>query len=380
MAHANREYRIKNTGRCPRRQTVFCILYSVFSVVLAGAEVRVQDIVRLQGQRTNKLMGYGLVVGLAGTGDGDKYLPTMRALARMHQRYHAPILADTDIKGNRSVALVSVEAVVPENGGREGQAVDVVIAALGSAKSLRGGQLLTTPLQYALFDEEDPATQYILALAGGPVSVPDEKTPTHGLVRSGAVLEDDFLYTFIQDGTITLVLDDTHAGWTWAHLVARAINHELSNPAVGPAAAERPGGSPNVSLEPAVALGPKSIVVHIPPYELASPARFISHVQETPLFDLPEPAAVVTISRTTKNVSFTAGVRVSPTVLQIPGVGAVRIGKTEDEQGQPIPGGTVGFNELFDTLSAIKVTPDQLIDAIEHLHQTGTLHAQLQYK
>jgi flagellar P-ring protein precursor FlgI len=304
----------------------------------------------------------------------------MRALARMHQRYHAPILADTDIKGNRSVALVSVEAVVPENGAREGQAVDVVISALGAAKSLRGGQLLTTPLQYAMFDEEDPATQYILALAGGPVNVPDDKTPTRGLVRGGAVLEEDFLYTFIREGTITLVLDDTHAGWPWAHLIARAINHELSSPAGGPAAPERPGNPANISVEPAVAIGPKNIVVHIPSYELNSPARFISHVQETPLFDLPEPAAVVTINRTTKNVSFTAGVRVSPTVLQVPGVGTVRIGRTEDENGQPVSGGTVGFNELFDTLSAIKVTPDQLIDAIEHLHQTGTLHAQLQYK
>jgi flagellar P-ring protein precursor FlgI len=348
--------------------------------VPAAAEVRVQDIARLQGQRTNKLMGYGLVVGLPSTGDGDKYLPTMRALARMHQRYHSPVLADTDVKGNRSIALVSVELSVPENGAREGQAVDVVISAIGAAKSLQGGQLLTTPLQYAMFDEEDPATQRILALAGGAVSLPDEKTPTRGLIRSGAVLEEDFVYSFIENGTITLVLDDTHAEWTWAHLVARAINHELSNPAATAAPGDRLASPPNISVEPAVATGPKNIIVHIPTFELASPARFISRIEETPLFDLPEPAALVTINRTTKNVSFTAGVRVSPTVLQIPGVGAVRIGKTEDEQGQPIPGGTVGFNELFDTLSAIKVTPDQLIDAIEHLYQTGTLHAQLQYK
>jgi flagellar P-ring protein precursor FlgI len=360
-------------------RVVFCILYSVFSVGLADAEVRVQDIARLQGQRTNKLMGYGLVVGLPGTGDGEKYLPTMRALARMHQRYHAPILADSDIKGNRSVALVSVEAVIPELGAREGQPVDVVISAIGSAKNLRGGQLLTTPLQYAMFDEEDPASQHILALASGTVGIPDDKTPTRGVIRDGAVLEEDFLYAFIQDGTITLVLNDTHAGWTWAHLVARAINHELSNPAARPAD-ERVVGARNVSVEPAVAVGPKNIVVHIPAYELASPARFISRVQQTALFDLPEPAAVVTINRTTKNISFTGSVRVSPTVLQIPGVGAVRIGGTTDERGPGNPAGTVGFSELFDTLSAIKVTPDQLMDAIEHLHQTGTLHAQLRYK
>jgi flagellar P-ring protein precursor FlgI len=374
MNRTNREYRIQNIARRSRAGAVFCILYSVFA---AAQDVRVQDIAHLQGQRTNKLMGYGLVVGLPGTGDGDKYLPTMRALARMHTRYHVPILADTDVKGNRSIAIVSVEATIPENGAREGQAVDVVVSALGAAKSLRGGQLLTTPLQYAMFDEEDPTTQYILALAGGAVALPDDKTPTRGVVHSGAVLEEDFLYTFIREGTITLVLEDTHADWTWAHLVARAINHELTNPAA-PSPIASPG-SP-IIVEPAVAIGPKNVVVHIPPYELSSPARFISRVEEAPLFDLPEPAAVVTINRTTGNVSFTAGVRVSPTVLQIPGVGTVRIGKTEDEKGQPIVGGTVGFNELFDTLSAIKVTPEQLINAIEHLYQTGTLHAQVQYR
>jgi flagellar P-ring protein precursor FlgI len=358
---------------------------------VAVAEVRVQDIARLQGQRTNKLMGYGLVVGLPGTGDGEKYLPTMRALARVHERYHSPILADTDIKGNRSVALVAVEAAIPENGAREGQAVDVVVSAVGSAKSLRGGQLLTTPLQYVLFDEANPATQYILALAGGPVNVPDDKTPTRGMVPNGAVLEEDFVYTFIQDGCITLVLDDGHAGWSWAHMVARAINHELSNPAAALAAEDQSGAEPPQSCggpprgrdahaPRAVATGPKNVVVHIPPYELASPARFISSVEEAPLFDLPEPVALVTINRTTKNVSFTSSVRVSPTVLQIPGVGTVRIGKNAGEPDSPGEGGTVGFNELFETLSAIKVTPDQLIDAIEHLHQTGTLHAQLQYK
>lgn len=344
-----------------------------------GAEVRVQDIARLQGQRINKLMGYGLVVGLPGTGDGEKYLPTMRALVRVHQRYHSPVFADADIKGNRSVALVAVEASIPEHGAREGQAVDVVVSALGSAKSLRGGQLLTTPLQYAMFDEQDPATQYILALAGGPIMVPDELVPTRGLIRQGAVLEQDFLYAFIENDCITLVLDEPHAGWSWAHLVARAINHELANPAAPPTNA--PNSRIVVATDFAVAVGPKNVVVRIPSYELANPARFIAAVERTPLFDLPEPAAVVTINRTTKNVSFTASVRVSPTVLQVPGVGTVRIGPT-DKDGGPASGkvATVGFDELFNTLSAIKVSPDQMINAIEHLHESGALHAQLQYR
>ncbi len=364
------------------KHLAYCLLLLAASIAGADTGIRVQDVARLQGQHTNRLMGYGLVVGLPGTGDGEKYLATMRALARMHQRYHCPVLADNDVKGNRSVALVVVEAVIPEHGARAGQSVDVTVSAIGSAKSLRGGQLLTTPLQYAMFDEQDPATQYILALAGGQITIPDEKSPGRGLVRGGAVLEEDFIYNFIKDGCVTLVLDEAHADWSWAHLVARAINYQVSVPA--PAGNQpRPGGSDTqfgpVRVELAVATGPKNVVVHIPPYELASPARFISSIEQTPLFDLPEQAALVTINRTTGNVSFTASVRVSPTVLQIPGVGVVRIGRT-DEKGQPIEGGTVGLNELFDTLSSIKVTPDQLIDAIEHLHQSGTLHAQVQYK
>lgn len=362
-----------------RRRTPTIGLLLAATAGALGADVRVQDIARLQGQRTNRLMGYGLVVGLPGTGDGEKYLPTMRSLARMHERYHAPILDEAEVKGNRSIALVSVEAVIPEHGAREGQALDVIVSAVGTCKSLRGGQLLTTPLQYAMFAEDDPATQRILALAAGALETPDDKSPTRAVIRAGAVLEADFLYTFVQDGCITLVLDDAHAGWTWAHMVARAVNHELSSPTGRGAPAD--AGGTVVNATPAVATSPRNVVVRIPPYELDSPARFISTVEETPLFDLPAPAAVVTINRTTKNVAFTSGVRVSPTVLQIPGVGTVRIGTTDTPPDTPpTPGNTIGFNELFDTLSAIKVTPDQLIDAIEHLHRSGTLHAQLQYK
>ena len=129
--------------------------------------VRVQDVARLQGQRTNKLMGYGLVVGLNGTGDGEKYASTMRALMSLHRRYAAPVLSEEDLKGNNSVAIVAVEVTIPEYGAREGETLDVVVSVVGRAKSLGGGQLLTTPLQFAMFDPQDPSTQQIFALAGG---------------------------------------------------------------------------------------------------------------------------------------------------------------------------------------------------------------------
>jgi hypothetical protein len=114
---------------------------------------------------------------------------------------------------------------------------------------------------------------------------------------------------------------------------------------------------------------------------MVNPANFISRVLRTPLFMLPEQAARVVINRETRNVSFTGAVTVSPTILQIPGLGTVIIGQSPGEQSGPLNEiDAVAFGELLKTLSAVKITPDQLVGAIEHLHQTGTLHAQLQYE
>ncbi len=357
------------------------------TLLVAGpalAGIRAQDIARLQGQRTNKLMGYGLVVGLNGTGDGDKYAATMRALAALHTRYHAPVLHGTDLSGNGSVAIVAVEATVPEYGAREGEALDVVVSTIGRAKSLAGGQLLTTPLQYAMFDARDAATQQIFALAGGRLELPDIETPTRAVIRAGATLEADFFYTFIDGQYITLVLDDAHAGWPWAQMLARAINHAEGELAPRAADAEQRGRQV-VFTEIATALGPKNVRVRIPTPELARPAGFISRVLQTELFMLPEQQARVTINRTTRNVSFTGTVTISPTILQIPGFGTVSIGGAADgPAGAAAPNapqvGGVEFQQLVQTLAALQVTPDQMITAIEHLHRTGTLHAQLRYE
>ena len=135
-----------------------------------------------------------------------------------------------------------------------------------------------------------------------------------------------------------------------------------------------------VESDYAVAVGPKNVVVRIPPYELANPANFISRVLQTPLFMMPQQAARVIIDRTTKNVSFTGAVTVSPTILQVPGLGTIMIGQTPGEGAGLGEVDAVGFGELLKTLSAVKVSPEQLVRTIEHLHRTGTLHAQLQYE
>jgi flagellar P-ring protein precursor FlgI len=348
----------------------------------AAAEVRVQDIARLQGQRTNKLMGYGLAVGLNGTGDGGKNEHTLRALMAIHRKFQQPVLSSEELKTANNVALVAIEATIPEFGAREGQVLDVAVSAF-SAKSLKGGRLLTTPLQFAAFNEDDPATQQILGLAGGWVDLPDSDVPTRGIIRGGCTLEADFFYHFVLDGYLTLVLNDEHAGFQWAQLVARAINHELSSSAEIRAQlrSASAAGRVVVASELAEALGPKNIRVRVPPHELASPAGFVSRVLQTHVFMTPKQPARVCINRTTGHVSFTGAVTISPTILQLPGLGTLAVGNgtpgSSDRTGASA--GEVGFEELLNTLSKLQLQPEQMVSAIEHLHRTGTLHAQLVY-
>lgn len=356
-----------------------CLAAPLLLAASATGQTRVQDICTLQGQRENKLMGYGLVVGLKGSGDGHKDSAAMRALMSLHRKYEQPIFDLDELKGNNSVALVLVETAIPEFGAREGQKLDVIVSVRGAATSLKNGQLLMTPLQDATLTIPD-----ILALAGGRIDLPDEESPTRGIIRGGAVVEEDFFYSFIRDGAINLVLHDVHAGFPMARMVAKAINIEERPPVDTRRESVLLSDTFDDVERLAVALGPKNVRVTIPFAERVRPAAFISRVLETEIFDMPQQPARVLINRKTKTVTLTGTVVIAPTVLQIPGLGTVSVGA-----GQSPPSGTVGldteksggvkFNELLQTLSAMQLTGDQLIAAVEQLHRTGTLRARLIY-
>jgi len=339
----------------------------------ARAEIRVQDVARLQGQVGHRLMGYGLVVGLNGTGDGAKNPHTADALLNLHRRFQRPAFSVEEFKDYKNVAIVAVEVTLPEFGAREGQTVDVVVSAF-SAKSLAGGQLLLTPLQDATL-----RTPAIIALAGGRVDLTDKEHPTRGVIRNGATLDTDLLFSFVENGTITLVLDDAKAGWQWAHVLVAAINIA----AASPAGADDPRAARTVVAENfAYSPDGKNVIVRVPDAEAANPSGFISRVLQAPLFYEPEQRARVVINRNTNQISFTGSVSVSPTVLQLPGLGTVSVGgaggagmvglDTRSAGGTP-------FQELLATLSRLQLPPDQTVAAVEHLHRTGTLNAQLIY-
>ena len=251
-------------------------------------------------------------------------------------------------------------------------------------KSLEGGQLLTTPLQVApLPKAAPPELARIWALAGGQLEIDAKGVPTRALIRGGATMEADHYHSFIREQYVTLILDDSQASFPMAQMVARAINQEVADPAVGGVYERDTDGEIVVRKDLAMAVSPQEVRVLIPSYEMAQPANFISQVLQTPIFTLPKQQARVTINRRTNHVVMTGAVTILPTVVQIPGLGTLAVGDLS------AAGGTVGltteedqsieFQQLLQTLQQLQLDAEQTVSVIEQLHAAGTLQAQLTY-
>src|SRR5690606_9756086 len=113
---------------------LLCASVTLWFASAPAQAVQVQDLVRLKGSETSKLVGMGLVVGLRGTGDGGKFMPAMRPLAAVMQQFMDPNVIAFELKDAKNVALVTLTATLPATGVREGDRVDVYVSAVGAAK------------------------------------------------------------------------------------------------------------------------------------------------------------------------------------------------------------------------------------------------------
>ncbi|MDO8632438.1 MAG: flagellar basal body P-ring protein FlgI [Phycisphaerales bacterium] len=366
-------------------------------VVLAAADpsrgqvptARVGDMTHLQGQGRNTLIGYGLVTGLDKTGDGSKFLPTMKAVAEMMERFGVGVESLKDVEGSKNTAVVMIEAVIPEHGGREGELLDLNVTAI-AAKSLAGGRLLTTPLIY-----HDRNVQGLFGFASGRIVV-DAATPTTGVIKEGARMERDVLVHVIATGTelktggftspwikddqtyLTLVLDDAHAGWSMAAAVAQAVDKELSI-------------SADVERV-ALALDSKNIIVLLPDHQRGDPAAWIRDVERTRIL-MESGEARVTINRRAGTIVVTGNTRLSPVVISQAGL-TVTV-------ANPLPDGTVpkpalaqhefialdneaqrlpNVRDLLEALNRLKVPFRDRVSILEEVHRAGKLHARLMYE
>src|SRR5688500_5047983 len=191
------------------------VIFAIFVTVTLAARahaVKVADITRIGGQRSNVLTGLGLVVGLKGSGDGGDFAPAINPLASMLTKFADPTTA-AELGNVQNVAIVSVIATVPGNGVRDGDRIDCYVQSIGAARSLKGGRLFVTPMQ-----GPTPGSG-IFALAEGPLVLEDPSTPTTAVVKQGCVMEADLPARYIGNGRFTLILDDAAASWTTASTI-----------------------------------------------------------------------------------------------------------------------------------------------------------------
>jgi flagellar P-ring protein precursor FlgI len=347
------------------RRTILILVCLLFA--RPALAVKIADITRISGQRSNVLTGLGLVYGLKGTGDGGDFLPAIKPLAAMLSKYSDPSTIK-ELANAQNVALVSITATLPADGVRDGETIDCYVTSLGSAGSLKGGRLFVTPMQGPI-----PGSG-IYALAQGAVELEDISTPTVGVVKGGCIMEADLPAKYIdKSGRFTLVLEAPAASWTTASTIAKVIN----------------GAEGEQGETLAVAIDPRNVVVTIPQIEREHPDSFISRIQRLPLPLLPTEARVQ-INARTGTIVMTGDVEISPVVISHKGLTISTVNPapvptprnpvttTKDAIGIDTTGtGGAKLNDLVSVLDQLKVPAEDRITIIRELYKTGKLHAKL---
>ena len=367
-----------------RRHTLFLLLGAVLMLMLQGpahAE-RIKDLATVGGVRENQLVGYGLVVGLDGTGDQTTQAPfTTQSLISMLERFGVTIPAGTNLQ-LKNIAAVVVHASLPAFA-KTGQTVDVTVSSIANAKSLRGGTLLITPLK-GLDGQVYAMAQGNLAVGGLGISGEDGSKvsiniPSVGRVPNGATVERE-VPTILGD-TEMLTLNLHRPDFTTSIRLADSINALLGTGV-------------------AVAHDPMSVRVRAPETQAARIGLIstIENLEVTPA----DAAARVIVNSRTGTVVINASVRVSPAAVSH---GSLMVSITEDfDVSQPQPfaekGDTVvtrdsnisvdqadsrmflfkpgvELNDIVQAVNQVGAAPGDLVAILEALRAAGALHAEL---
>ena len=343
----------------------------------ANVIIRVADVTKLKGYGVNHLVGTGLVVGLNGTGDGDAYEATMRALAQTLGSLAAPVSGLEELKDTSNVALVYLDAVIPEHGVREGDLIDVHVSAIGSAKSLAGGRLIASPLVF-----RDLEVTEVFAYASGGIHIADGAAATVGTIERGALVNQDVLVGFTATGSelpfsndwiqpaevyLTYVLENAHAGWGLAVAIEEAINSELSEAAD----VERV----------AVAADPKNVIVWVPPFQRANVASWIRDIEELRTL-MPVAEARITIDRATGTIVVSGNAQISPVAISHKGM-TINVNSAErsaEPEDAAAPQDSTSIAELLQALNQLSVSAEDKIAILTQIQRAGKLHAKLVFK
>ena len=368
---------------CAAREYLLAFLLGVgllLAIPAHGADVRVKDVARIQGVRDNELVGYGLVIGLNGTGDSTQTVFTVQTVVNMLVRLGVSVPRSQITVKN--VAAVAVTAKLPPFA-KAGTTVDVQVSSLGDASTLQGGVLLMTPLQ--------AADGKVYAVAQGAVSIGGfaaqggaggnsvtKNHPTAGRVPNGAIIEREVAMAVVENQTVAVALNNPD--FTTAGRLADAVNTAWGE---GRAHAED-AATVRVAVRPGEDLVP--LIARLEALRIT-----------------PDQVAKVVINERTGTIIMGNDVRLS-TVAIAHGNLSVQI-KTDFQASQPAPfskqGQTVvvpktdvgvkedrnrvsvipegaSIGDLVQALNALGVTSRDLISILQAIKQAGGLQAELE--
>ncbi len=344
---------------------------------MADETVRIKDVARIEGARSNQLIGYGLVVGLDGTGDSQQAMFTAQSTANMLQKFGITLPAGK-LKV-KNVAAVIVTADLPPFI-RPGSRLDVLVSSLGDARSLQGGTLLQTPLQ--------AANGEVYAVAQGPISIGgftaggagNSVTKNHttvGRVPNGAIVERSVPSSITDGDSISVLL--MNPDFATAVRIAEAVDTELG---AGAAEALDPAtvriatkGYRNVTAL-AARIGElqvkQSVVAKVIVNERTGTVVIGGDVQLSP----------VSISHGSLTVEITTLLDVSQPnpfshgeTVVVPQTNV----KATEQRGQTTrlsSGATL--DDLIRALNELRATPRDVVAVLQALKEAGALHAELQ--
>jgi flagellar P-ring protein FlgI len=347
----------------------------------AGATSRIKDLANIEGVRQNQLIGYGLVVGLNGTGDTLNNAPfTKQSLQAMLERLGVNIRGTTISTGN--VAAVMVTANLPPFG-TQGTRMDVTVSALGDAKSLQGGTLLVTPLLGADGNVYSVA-QGSVAIGGfqaeGDASKITRGVPTVGRISNGGIIEREIEFALNQLTQVRLAL--RNADFTTAKRIAAAVNDFI-------------GGATAEPLDPA------TVQVSVPAHYKGNVVSLLTEIEQLQVEpDLPakividERSGIIVMGRDVR-VSMVAVAQgnLTVTISETPQVSQpaplsrggttqvvprTRIGVQEDGKKLALVREGVSLQQLVDGLNALGIGPRDLIAILQAIKAAGAIQADIE--
>lgn len=344
---------------------------------MAASTMPLKSLVRVKDVRENQLLGYGLVVGLSGTGDAS--LATQTAQWNMLNNLGGRIARPADLQG-KNAAQVMVSATISPFA-KAGDRMDVTVSAIGSTKSLEGGTLMATQLL--------APNGEVVAVAQGAISTGGSAAGSGGSskrtaivttarVPGGAIVEREMQTQMGDSSGLTLVMDRND--FTLANRIATRINSTLA---------------------PALAIDGSSIRVQIPQKYQGNRVAFLSIIEQMDV-ELPKAQAKIVVNERTGTVVIGAGVKLLPAAVAHGGITVSITNTTQASQPGAFSGGQTALvsndavditeqsgslvelgtshtlNDLVTALNAIGVTPNDLISILQALKAAGALEADLE--